>query len=1529
MKFSGWRLCMLVSMASVLLAGWETFAHTTSLARNKVIIHPLADETIDLLKQEGISKVDDYGSYWLVEVNDQDLRKLKATYGNRVIQQDHFNRIDLEMMSIDTDAAEPVVPLHLQQAETKGRRLRIVQFKGPVRSEWFERLKSLPDVEVVHYVPNNAYLVFIDAATEKKLNLLRVPDGPIQWVGAYHPYYKLGLSLQKAVGVVDVHIAVVDSTEGRTALDKIVSLSERSSLTPVRVLNHLVEKIRVNAAALGEIARLPEVVWIDPIEKIKLMDEVQALILASDTNGPAPGIGRPLPPGSGGQRYLDFVTSAVGGGLSAFTNSATYPIIDIADSGFYIEFPGDLDFFEAGDLTRAFRVKYAINDLSCGPFTIARVDATNGICIPRTQIGGADAMAFAHGSTIASVIAGFNTNAANRDASGFQFGMGVSPFGLVGATRVFQPDIDVVDAPTCSYNVYDDFCVDNFVQLIQNEYFPGGRISNNSWGEGLIVGNNDGLYNATCQTYDIGVRDSIKTGTGTTPAPFPRNQELIIVFANGNAGVQGDVGGFGETTITPPATAKNVISVGATESVRLDGSGCEAAVEEDNSFNIWTLSSLGPTRDGRFKPEIVAPGTAIRGLAGNFWTNEVLGTGGFIEAMRPPGNVEFTQDPMYVCSDGDGINIRVESTPAGDIRGTSFAAPAVSGGIQLLWWYFQNRLALLQPSPAMAKAYLLNSARYLPLSNTLTGVKDRLPSVAQGMGMMDLRRMFDGVKRVIRDESTPRAIDTPLVSSNSTVQQTYFDRTGQSYELEGIVAENGLPFRVTLAWTDAPGVPGNAIDLVNNLDLEVTVGGQLYRGNRFVGPDSVTGDAPDDRNPVESVFLDPASNPSVVQGAPWKVVIKTTGGIVGDGVVNVGPAIDQDFALVVYNSETNSATLSDSPNGSTNDSCQAAQVISNFPYSVILSNFPGTAFHNCHPSPSAGTGGKEGFWEMALPTAGTIVNVDTFGSSFNTLLSVWKGSCGALAEEVSNNNASNTIQSAVTFTADGTNDYYIVAEGLNNAGGILQLNVDSTAAPVQFVPASLDFGSAFLGATGAVLTAVLTNGTVQPLTVNSIVLTGADPGDFLVVEEGCAGNIVPSGGVCTVKFQFAPTAIGNRSAQLVANDNAIGSPRLLQLSGTGLPASPLVCLSTGGSLVFTNQGVNTSSAAQSFILTNCGTAALTVSNVFFTGSGSNDFSVVQTCTNSALTAGSTCTLNVTFTPLAVGVRQATLNIVHDASGSPTTVSVQGTGFLPAGAVCLSASSLAFGSVGIGSTNSGQNVTITNCGTTNLSVTAAAIVGANAGDFHITANSCSSLATGATCSITVNFAPTAGGTRTATLAITNTASGSPHLVSLTGSGSLSQPDAAIGKTVKLKKMVGSGVTNSTGVAQEFIQKIKRVDFAKLKSTKRGLRFFVTLKNIGTSADRFNVQGDGDSAGFRVKYFLGATDLTDITAGVEAGSFASTTLAPGAVTDDSSLIRIEVFADKTVPKGTTKTFTVTFTSGSDPTKVDVVKATVIAK
>ena len=142
---------------------------------------------------------------------------------------------------------------------------------------------------------------------------------------------------------------------------------------------------------------------------------------------------------------------------------------------------------------------------------------------------GEDTLAFGHGTAIASIISGFNTNTVNQDPSGFQFGMGVSPYGLVGSMRVFQPDVIVDDAMTCLYHVDDVFCVVNFPQLIFNEYGATARISNNSWDEGLVFGNgnanapneNDGFYDATCQSYDIGVRDAQQTGSTTHTVAVP------------------------------------------------------------------------------------------------------------------------------------------------------------------------------------------------------------------------------------------------------------------------------------------------------------------------------------------------------------------------------------------------------------------------------------------------------------------------------------------------------------------------------------------------------------------------------------------------------------------------------------------------------------------------------------------------------------------------------------------------------------------------------------------------------------------------------------------------------------------------------------------------------------------------------------------------------------------------------------------------------------------------------------------------
>ncbi len=139
------------------------------------------------------------------------------------------------------------------------------------------------------------------------------------------------------------------------------------------------------------------------------------------------------------------------------------------------------------------------------------------------------------------------------------------------------------------------------------------------------------------------------------------------------------------------------------------------------------------------------------------------------------------------------------------------------------------------------------------------------------------------------------------------------------------------------------------------------------------------------------------------------------------------------------------------------------------------------------------------------------------------------------------------------------------------------------------------------------------------------------------------------------------------------------------------------------------------------------------------------------------------------------------------------------------------------------------------------------------------------------------------------------------------------------------MVGRGVINTTGAAQEVEQKIRA-------GAKQPLRFYVVVQNIGTSPDNFNVQGNAGSAGFTVHYFLGAIpkESTDVTADVESGAFSTSTLAPGASTSVPTMIRVEVLADKTVVgKGNTQTFKLTFTSANDPTKVDAVNATVMVK
>jgi CxxC motif-containing protein (DUF1111 family)/uncharacterized protein YjdB len=196
---------------------------------------------------------------------------------------------------------------------------------------------------------------------------------------------------------------------------------------------------------------------------------------------------------------------------------------------------------------------------------------------------------------------------------------------------------------------------------------------------------------------------------------------------------------------------------------------------------------------------------------------------------------------------------------------------------------------------------------------------------------------------------------------------------------------------------------------------------------------------------------------------------------------------------------------------------------------------------------------------------------------------------------------------------------------------------------------------------------------------------------------------------------------------------------------------------TPAAVAFTNQIVNTTSPVKNVTLTNSGSALLTLSI-----SIAGDFSQTNTC-GSSVAAGKNCTISVSFTPTTTGARTGTLTFSDNAVNSPQTVSLSGTGLLPAS---VSLSSVTFGPQVLGTTSAAKAVSLTN----NQSVTLAISSITPTGDF-VQTNTCGgSLGAKSNCTINITFAPTAVGARTGAITITDSATNSPQVISLTGTGS---------------------------------------------------------------------------------------------------------------------------------------------------------------
>ena len=206
-------------------------------------------------------------------------------------------------------------------------------------------------------------------------------------------------------------------------------------------------------------------------------------------------------------------------------------------------------------------------------------------------------------------------------------------------------------------------------------------------------------------------------------------------------------------------------------------------------------------------------------------------------------------------------------------------------------------------------------------------------------------------------------------------------------------------------------------------------------------------------------------------------------------------------------------------------------------------------------------------------------------------------------------------------------------------------------------------------------------------------------------------------------------------------------------------AAQTATLSPAG-LTFLTQVIGTTSAAQTATLTNTSSVSLTITSIQTTG----DFSQTNNC-GSSLAGGANCTINVTFTPTAMGSRTGTLSVNDNATPSPQTVSLSGSGTI----VSLSPSTLSFGNVSVGIASAPQTITLTNVGASTLKVTGVSITGTNAGDFSQTNTCGSSVAAKASCTITVTFKPTAIGSRRATLNVSDNGGASPQTIALSGTG----------------------------------------------------------------------------------------------------------------------------------------------------------------
>jgi hypothetical protein len=681
-----------------------------------------------------------YDAFAIARITEKQ-RGVLESQGYFVVEEPFLHTIALNGYVFDTRDGEPPIAesLRMDSYPNGEAGYYVVQFVGPIKEDWKYKVSGL-GAEIGDYLPNNAFLIKMDAERRETVSQLDF----VQWTGMFQPAYKIRPELLDQEGDFEVEIVTY---EGKGIYSVLSVLKDEQVIGTYEGDDFGLVKAIVDMTLLPDIAMLGGVRYIEPYYEPELLnDRMQWVHQTNLINN---------------RKMWDY-------GIDG-----TNQIIAFSDTGldydhlFFRESAGTIntgDLYNVTDLNRRKVVRYETmsNWTGVDPWTGGDIWAHRD---SRRQLGWVTS---GHGTMVSGTGAGRDDDVGGTSMND----------GLAKGAQIYLQDIGTVCQPQPGAD-WDDclrYIPDDYQFLFGSAYADGARIHSNSWGT------HDSTYDLEARMVDEFMWE---------------HPDMLVIFSNGNGGP----GSFDRYDCGSPATAKSIVSAGAT-----------AAIQN----NMASYSSHGPTADGRLKPTVtmVGEGTSSRS-DGNPWSN--LNTGW----------------EQYWS-------------------GTSYAAPTAAGAAAIIRQYFMDGWYptgeqvpehTMDPSAALVKAVLAVTGQKMTGNYRDYKMEGKFPNNSQGWGrpLLDYALYFS---------------DAGDVRDLAVVEHKEGLVTGNEIEYRFFVTA-GEELKVQLVWTDYPGTLGAATALVNDLNLQVTAPtGFVYPGNSFSIPFDTSQSRPgvfDAKNPIEGV----------------------------------------------------------------------------------------------------------------------------------------------------------------------------------------------------------------------------------------------------------------------------------------------------------------------------------------------------------------------------------------------------------------------------------------------------------------------------------------------------------------------------------------------------------------------------------------------------------------------------------------------------------------------------------------------------